>query len=155
MSEDITTASLGTGSNGKPVYLKDIWPTNDEIADAVKSSIERDQFIRRYGDVFEGTAEWKGIKISGDAETYGWVDGSTYVKNPPYFEGITMEPAPKGDINGGPRARAVRRQHHHRPHQPRRATSRRLRRPVNISASGRWRSATSTATAPGAATTRS
>jgi aconitate hydratase len=100
MMEDITTASLGTGTNGQPVYLKDIWPTNDEIADAVKSSISRDQFILRYGNVFEGSDEWKAIKIEGDAETYGWVDGSTYVKNPPYFEGMTMEPVAKGDITG-------------------------------------------------------
>jgi aconitate hydratase len=100
MREDITTASLGTGTNGQPVYLKDVWPSNDEIAETVKSSIERDQFIRRYGDVFEGTPEWKAITIEGDAETYGWVDGSTYVKNPPYFEGMTMEPEPKGNIVG-------------------------------------------------------
>ena len=98
MSEDITTAALGTGSNGQKVFLKDIWPTNNEIAEAVRSSIERDQFIRRYGDVFEGSPEWKAIVIEGDAETYGWVDGSTYVKNPPYFDGMTMEPVPKGDI---------------------------------------------------------
>ena len=100
MTEDITTASLGTGSNGQPVYLRDVWPTNDEILATVKSSIERDQFIRRYGDVFEGTAEWKAIVIEGGAETYGWVDGSTYVKNPPYFDGMTMEPVAKGDITG-------------------------------------------------------
>jgi aconitate hydratase len=100
MTEDITTAVLGTGSNGQPVYLKDVWPTNEEIAETVRNSIERDQFIRRYGDVFEGSAEWKAIKIEGDAETYGWVDGSTYVKNPPYFDGITMEPEPKGNIVG-------------------------------------------------------
>jgi aconitate hydratase len=100
MMEDITTASLGTGSNGQPVYLKDIWPTNDEIADAVKTSIGRDQFIARYGNVFDGSDEWKAIKIEGDAETYSWVDGSTYVKNPPYFDGMTMEPVAKGDIVG-------------------------------------------------------
>ena len=64
----------------------------------MSSSIGRDQFILRYGDVFEGSPEWKAIKIEGDAETYGWSSGSTYVKNPPYFEGITMEPEPKGDI---------------------------------------------------------
>ena len=98
MKEDITTVALGTSSDGKPVFLKDIWPSNAEIAQIVRDDLTRDQFLERYGDVFEGPAEWKAIQIEGGAETYGWVDGSTYVKNPPYFEGMTMEPVTKGDI---------------------------------------------------------
>ena len=98
MNEDITTVSLGTGTDGKPVYLKDIWPTNKEIADTVASSLSREQFLKRYGDVFKGPKQWQAIKVDTGSATYGWSDASTYVKNPPYFEGITMDPAPVTDI---------------------------------------------------------
>jgi aconitate hydratase len=100
MAEDITTAVLGTSRDGRPVYLKDVWPTNQEIADIVNADVKREQFLRRYGEVFKGPAQWQAIRVAGDEATYRWNDGSTYVKNPPYFEGITMEPAPKGDIKG-------------------------------------------------------
>ncbi|MGI3776228.1 MAG: aconitate hydratase AcnA [Janthinobacterium lividum] len=100
MMEDITTAPLGTGSDGQPVYLRDIWPTNKEIADLVASSVTREQFVRRYGEVSKGTKEWQALQVETGSETYRWNDGSTYVKNPPYFDGITMEPAPKGAITG-------------------------------------------------------
>jgi len=100
MNEDITTASLGTGSDGKPVYLKDIWPSNKEIADTIAASLGREQFLKRYGDVFKGPKQWQAIKVDTGSATYGWSDSSTYVKNPPYFDGITMEPAPVGDIKG-------------------------------------------------------
>jgi aconitate hydratase len=100
MNEDITTASLGTGSDGKPVYLKDVWPTNDEINRIVHADVTREQFTSRYADVFKGPAEWQKIEVDAGSETYAWSDVSTYVKNPPYFEGITMEPAPKGEIHG-------------------------------------------------------
>ena len=100
MMEDITTASLGTGSDGQPVYLRDIWPTNKEIADLVASSVTREQFVRRYGEVSKGTKEWQALQVETGSETYRWNDGSTYVKNPPYFDGITMEPVAKGDIVG-------------------------------------------------------
>ena len=100
MNQDITTASLGNGTDGKPVYLKDIWPSNKEIADIIASSLSREQFLKRYGDVFKGPKQWQAIKVDTGSATYGWSDASTYVKNPPYFEGITMEPAPVGDITG-------------------------------------------------------
>ncbi len=100
MQEDITTASLGTGSNGQPVHLKDIWPSNDEIAAIVKADLTRPQFLKRYGEVFKGPEEWQRIEVEAGTDTYGWTDGSTYVKNPPYFEGMTMEPVAKGDIVG-------------------------------------------------------
>ncbi len=100
MNQDITTAPLGTGSDGKPVYLRDIWPSNKEIADTIAASLGRDQFLKRYGDVFKGPKQWQAIKVDTGSATYGWSDASTYVKNPPYFEGITMEPAPVGDIKG-------------------------------------------------------
>jgi aconitate hydratase len=100
MTEDITTAPLGTGKDGKPVYLRDIWPTNKEIADIVASSVTRNQFLHRYGEVFKGPPLWQAIQVDTDSDTYRWNDGSTYVKNPPYFEGITMDPKPVGDIAG-------------------------------------------------------
>ena len=100
MNEDITTASLGEGSDGQPVYLKDIWPSNQEISETVRMALGRDQFIKRYGEVFEGTKEWRAIEVDTSSETYRWNGGSTYVQNPPYFEGITMTPAAVTDIKG-------------------------------------------------------
>jgi aconitate hydratase len=99
MSEDIATAPLGTGSDGKPVYLRDVWPTNAEIAEVIRSSLSREQFLHRYGEVFKGPKQWQAVQVE-PTETYRWSDGSTYVKNPPYFEGITMEPPPVKDIKG-------------------------------------------------------
>jgi aconitate hydratase len=98
--EDITTAALGTGSNGQPVYLKDVWPTNKEIADAVAANLTRGMFLKRYGEVFKGPAEWQKLEVETGSSTYRWSDSSTYVKNPPYFEGITMDLPPSGDIIG-------------------------------------------------------
>jgi aconitate hydratase len=100
MRQDITTEPLGTGTDGKPVYLRDVWPSNKEIEELVASSVTRPQFLKRYGVVTQGTKEWQALKVETGSETYRWNDGSTYVKNPPYFDGITMEPAPRGDIVG-------------------------------------------------------
>ncbi len=100
MNEDITTAPLGTSRDGKPVYLKDVWPTNKEIADILAVSLSRPQFLKRYGEVFTGPPQWRAISVDAGSATYRWNDGSTYVKNPPYFDGITMEPAPVGDVKG-------------------------------------------------------
>ncbi|MBN8906344.1 MAG: aconitate hydratase AcnA, partial [Rhodospirillales bacterium] len=100
MNEDITTASLGTGTDGKPVYLRDVWPTNKEIADTVAANLSRAQFLHRYGEVFKGPKQWQAIQVDSGSKTYAWSDSSTYVKNPPYFEGITMEPKPVTDIKG-------------------------------------------------------
>ncbi len=99
MSEDITTAPLGTGSDGKPVYLRDVWPSNAEIAETVRASLSREQFLARYGEVFKGPKQWQAVQVE-PTETYRWSDGSTYVKNPPYFEGITMDPPAVQDIKG-------------------------------------------------------
>ena len=100
MNEDITTAPLGTGTDGQPVYLKDVWPSNQEIMDVVRTSLTRDQFIKRYGEVFQGTKEWQAIEVDASSQTYKWKVGSTYVQNPPYFDGMTMTPAPVTDIVG-------------------------------------------------------
>ena len=97
---DITTEPLGIGNDGNPVYLRDVWPTNKEIADIVASSLSRDQFLKRYGEVSKGPKQWQAIEVEAGAATYRWNDSSTYVKNPPYFDGITMQPKPVGDILG-------------------------------------------------------
>jgi aconitate hydratase len=100
MREDITTAALGQSKDGRQVFLKDIWPTNKEINDTVHAVLTREMFLERYGDVFKGPKQWQAIEVTGGTDTYAWPAGSTYVKNPPYFDGITMEPAPAGDILG-------------------------------------------------------
>jgi aconitate hydratase len=90
---------LGTGKDGKPVMLKDVWPTRAEIQAAVDASIDRAMFERVYGQVFDGDEEWKKLKIpTGDR--YAWDAKSTYVKNPPYFDGMQKEPAAIADITG-------------------------------------------------------
>ncbi len=94
---DITTEPLGKGKGGKPVYLRDIWPSNKEIEAFVRKNITAAMFKKRYGDVFKGDRNWRGVK-SSRGETYAWDNESTYVQNPPYFQGITMTPAPVSDI---------------------------------------------------------
>jgi aconitate hydratase len=90
---------LGTGKDGKPVMLKDVWPTRAEIQASVDASIDRAMFERVYGQVFDGDEEWKKLKIpTGDR--YAWDAKSTYVKNPPYFDGMPKEPAAIADITG-------------------------------------------------------
>jgi aconitate hydratase len=99
MKIDITTEPLGTGKNGQPVYLRDIWPTNHEVAEIVRTHVTPEMFKRRYSDVFKGDENWQGIVIEG-GETYGWNSASTYVQNPPYFEDLSMQPKPVTDIEG-------------------------------------------------------
>jgi aconitate hydratase len=99
MTLDLATEPLGTGRDGTPVFLRDIWPSNREIAEVVGGTLSRSMFQRRYGDVFKGPKEWQAIAVDG-GETYRWNDGSTYVKNPPYFEGITMAVGELADICG-------------------------------------------------------
>jgi aconitate hydratase len=98
--EDITTVALGQSPEGKDVFLKDIWPTNKEINDVVHSVVTREMFLERYGDVFKGPKQWQAIEVTGGTDTYSWPAGSTYVKNPPYFDGITMEPPPIATLTG-------------------------------------------------------
>ncbi len=97
MRSNIVTEPLGTDRNGEPVYLKDIWPSSKEIAELVRTTVTRQMFHDRYADVFRGDSHWRDIAVSGGL-TYDWSDGSTYVQNPPYFDGMTMEPEPVGDI---------------------------------------------------------
>ncbi|MFW3463239.1 aconitate hydratase AcnA [Streptomyces microflavus] len=99
MKVDITKDALGVDQDGKPVYLADIWPTEAEVNDVVANSIGEDMFNKSYADVFAGDAQWQALSIpTGD--TFEWDAESTYVRKPPYFEGMTMETAPVEDITG-------------------------------------------------------
>ena len=97
MLVDPINEPLGQGKGGKDVFLKDIWPTNKEIADIQRKVVAADMFETRYKDVFKGDKGWQGIEVAG-GKTYAWDPGSTYVQNPPYFEGLTMTPEPIADI---------------------------------------------------------
>lgn len=95
---DLTKDALGTGSDGKPVYLKDIWPSNQEISDLIATAINPEMFKGAYADVFKGDSRWNQI-ASPDGQTYAW-DDSTYIKNPPYFDGMSAEAGTIEDIHG-------------------------------------------------------
>jgi aconitate hydratase len=99
MDVDLFKDPLGKDQDGKPVYLKDIWPSQQEVQDTIARSINSDMFRSSYGKVFEGDANWKAID-SPTGEIYTWDEKSTYVKNPPYFEGMTRDPAPVTNIAG-------------------------------------------------------
>jgi aconitate hydratase len=98
MDVDLTTEALGNGSDGKPVYLKDIWPTPQEIEATVRKSVTTDQYLKQYGEVFEGDAHWKSMKVP-EGDLYAWDPKSTYIKLPPYFENMPKQPAALSDIH--------------------------------------------------------
>ena len=97
MNIDLATQPLGKGKGGKDVFLADIWPSNKDIADVQRKVVGSEMFAARYKDVFKGDKNWQAIKVAG-GETYTWDIGSTYVQNPPYFEGLKMTPEPITDI---------------------------------------------------------
>jgi aconitate hydratase len=99
VQKDLSKVPLGTGSDGQPVYLKDIWPTSKEIQTFILENVTRELFLDRYADVFNGDASWRAID-SGSGLTYTWDDESTYVRNPPYFEGISKRPSDITDVKG-------------------------------------------------------
>ena len=99
MKKDITKDPIGTGKDGKPVYLKDIWPTTKEVAEFVEKYLTKEMFSARYSDVFKGPAPWQAVKAD-KSETYAWEGKSTYVANPPYFVGMTAKPKGVTDIVG-------------------------------------------------------
>jgi len=105
LNVDLTTDPLGTGSDGQPVYLKDIWPSNREVQDAIDASLTAEMFRSRYSDVFKGPEQWQAI-ATAEGQTYQWQEGSTYVKLPPFFTGLTKTPDPVSDVRGA-RALAV------------------------------------------------
>jgi len=97
VTKDLTREPIGTGKDGNPVYLRDIWPSTQEINAFIKKYVTSQIFKKKYADVFKGDANWAKIK-SGSGKTYRWNMSSTYVQNPPYFEGMTKTPAPVTDI---------------------------------------------------------
>ena len=99
VAKDLTKEPLGIGKDGQPVYLRDIWPSNQEIQKYIAENISRELFKQRYADVFKGDENWQKIKATPGL-TYSWNSGSTYVQNPPYFQGMTKAPQPISDISG-------------------------------------------------------
>jgi aconitate hydratase len=95
MNIDLTSEPLGQDNDGNDVYLKDIWPTNEEISELVEQTVTREAFLRKYADVFKGDEKWQAVDVSG-SETYDWPPTSTYIQNPPYFQGMAAE---KGTIH--------------------------------------------------------
>ena len=96
---DLTNDPLGTGSDGQPVYLRDIWPTNREIGDFIAATVGPEMFKQNYANVFAGDSRWNEI-ASPDGDAFKWDAGSTYIKNPPYFDGMTMSVGAIADVHG-------------------------------------------------------
>ena len=99
MNIDLTTEPLGTSKDGTPVYLRDIWPTNQEIAELVERTVTREAFLKKYADVFKGDEKWQAVETT-DRETYDWPASSTYIQNPPYFRGMSRDPGVIRNIEG-------------------------------------------------------
>ncbi|HEY1294286.1 MAG TPA: aconitate hydratase AcnA [Chloroflexota bacterium] len=95
---DLTTEPIGTDRSGSPVYLKDIWPKQSEIRDVMQQAVGPDQFQQEYAEVFDGDEHWRGLPLPAQGDLFQWDPESTYVQEPPYFEGLTREPAPLTDI---------------------------------------------------------
>jgi aconitate hydratase len=88
---------LGTGTDGQPVYLRDIWPTDAEVQEVIRQAIDDDMYARRYADVFAGDQTWQNLPTP-TGSTFAWDADSTYVRKPPYFEGMQPVPAPVTDV---------------------------------------------------------
>jgi aconitate hydratase len=99
MDIDLYTESLSQDANGKPVYLKDIWPSQQEVQQAIEQGIQSSMFHKVYGEIFQGDERWRSLAIP-EGDLYNWSPDSTYVKHPPYFENMTTQPAPVTDIRG-------------------------------------------------------
>ena len=99
MNIDITRDPLAHTADGTPVYLRDLWPTQKEVADLVEATVTRAAFQSKYADVFKGDAKWQAVEVSG-GETYDWPPSSTYIQNPPYFKGMAAAPGKIGNLAG-------------------------------------------------------
>ncbi|WP_433684455.1 aconitate hydratase [Nocardia sp. CA-119907] len=99
MDFDFETDALGKDTDGNDVFLKDIWPSPQEIDDTIKTAISRDMFTKSYATVFQGDERWQGLSTP-EGDTFAWDENSTYVRKAPYFDGMAMEPAPVEDIKG-------------------------------------------------------
>ena len=153
MDIDLLDEPLGTDKDGADVYLKDIWPSADEVAHTVEEAVQSDMFTKSYGEVFEGDERWNSLDVP-EGDRFAWDDDSTYVRLPTFFEDLAPEPSPARATS---RARACSRcsATRSRPTTSRpRARSRRTRPPRSTSTTTASRTRTSTPTAPAAATTR-
>jgi aconitate hydratase len=99
VTEDMVNSPIGQGSDGSDVYLRDIWPSNAEVRSLIDQHVNSDMFRARYADVYKGDEQWRAIDVTG-GDTYAWSAGSTYIQNPPYFEGMSMTAAGLTDIVG-------------------------------------------------------
>jgi len=99
MDIDLTREPLGTGKSGKPVYLSDLWPSPGEISDIVQNAVAAEMFTRDYADVFAGDERWRALEVPA-GDTFAWDRDSTYVRRPPYFDGMAPEPEPVRDVHG-------------------------------------------------------
>jgi aconitate hydratase len=99
MDIDLTTEPLGTGASGKPVYLRDLWPSPAEVEQIVTTAVAAEMFTRDYADVFTGDEQWQDLDVPA-GDTFAWDPRSTYVRHPPYFEGMGLEPDPVTDVHG-------------------------------------------------------
>ncbi|TNE64872.1 MAG: aconitate hydratase AcnA [Rhodobacteraceae bacterium] len=99
MNIDLSSEPIGQDKDGNDVFLKDIWPTNAEISELVDKTVTREAFLRKYADVFKGDEKWQGVEVSG-GETYDWPPESTYIQNPPYFQGMSPEKGTIANIEG-------------------------------------------------------
>ena len=99
MDVDLIDEPIGEGSDGRDVFLKDIWPSPQEVQDVIASSVRREMFQGAYADVYAGDEHWRSLDVPA-GELYAWDESSTYIRRPPYFEGMTAEPSPVGDIEG-------------------------------------------------------
>ncbi len=109
MQCDLATEPLGNGADGRPVFLRDIWPTEREIQETMLKAVRRDMFEESYAHVFDGDQRWRSLSVP-TGERFNWEPDSTYIRNPPFFDGLTLEPTPPSRHPGRPRARAPRRQ---------------------------------------------
>ena len=153
MNVDLVNDPLGQDQDGEPVYLRDIWPSSEEVARVVEASLHTDMFRSSYEEVFDGDERWASLDVP-EGDRFAWDPDSTYVREPPYF--VDLRAGARADRGHPRRARAgqARRQRHHRPHLARGRDQEGLaRRRVPDRARGRARAA-STPTARAAATTR-
>ena len=150
---DLTTEPLGTGADGTPVFLADIWPSPEEIRTVIASSIDPELFLRTYAVVFEGDERWRALPIPA-GDRYDWDARSTYIAKPPFFDGLTFDPTPVDGHRRGAGAGGARRLGHDRPHQPGRLDRAAGHRRATGSRSATSSRSSSTRTAPGAGITR-
>ena len=153
MDFDFESEPLGTDPTGADVFLRDIWPDPADVEATIAASISKDMFIKDYADVFAGDERWQSLPTP-EGDTFAWDGDSTYVRKPPYFDGMGADAGAGRGHRGRPGARQARGLGDDRPHQPARARSRPTAPPAATSPSTAWTARTSTPTARGVATTR-